>query len=988
MQTKSASATASTADSHKTLVIAATFTADPLLPILAFWMDELAIPTAIELAPYNQVFQQLLDPFSAMAQNRQGVNIILFRLEDWRRELAVETQPEAVVQRNLQELIQAIQEAGQRSSTPYLVVCCPDSPDALANSDWRTFCQDQKARLRAELGGLAGLYLVLPEDFNAYPVADYYDAERDRLGHIPFTTLFYTALGTLLARRLYTLNSAPHKVIVLDCDNTLWKGVVGEDGVTGIEIPPPWQALQDFMVNQQRQGMLLCLCSKNEESDVLAVLEQRQDMRLKKEHLATWRINWLPKSQNLRMLAQELNLGLDSFIFIDDNPVECAEVQASCPEVLTLQLPVDGDIPTFLNHVWAFDHLKVTQEDQQRTQLYQQNLERDRLQKEALTFADFLAGLELTIEIAPPTPEQIPRVAQLTQRTNQFNFTTIRRSESDVAQLATQGLECRAVQVRDRFGDYGLVGVMIFGQQAADLRVDTFLLSCRVLGRGVEYRMLAYLGEVAQERHLNQVVITFWRTQKNLPALNFLEKVAADYQTVIAQGFAFSLPAQVAVAATFQPEQGEPQPGAETKPPERHPSLEMSPWNKSERLGQIARQWVTPAAIAATLADRTPAHQRDLAQPYIAPRSDLEQQLAHLWANCLHLDRVGITDNYFDLGGTSLLAVEIITGIAAQWGKKLPLTVLVEAPTVEQLAQRLSQTDDHSSLILIRPGGDRPPLFFIHDGDGETLLYRNLALRLSPKHPIYGLQPLADDQCPLRHTRIEDMAAYYREQLQQVQPQGPYFLAGMCAGGVIAFEVAYQLEQQGQTVGMLALLDAATGTAPKRVGRVAGQRLKSFSSVFQGDAGQRPWETLGHIARQVIRKVYNVTLYEVQSRLQRFHDHRQLLHLQRCLDQGLPLPPSLQHLSVRTIYVFAEASYQPTGPLQSEIVLFRAMSGEGADDPWIEVYSDPLFGWGELTRSGVRTFDIPGGHASMLQEPYVKAMAENMQAYINTVLGP
>ncbi|WP_448563408.1 HAD-IIIC family phosphatase, partial [Trichothermofontia sp.] len=594
MLTKPATLGASTADSHK-LMIAATFTAEPLAPILEFWMDKLALPAVIEFAPYNQVFQQLLDPLSNMAQNHQGVNVILFRLEDWKRELGAEAQPNAVVQRNLRELSQAIQGAAQRASVPYLLVCCPDSPEALANPEWQTFCQAQEALLRAELGGVSGLYLVLSDAFTLYPVVDYYDQERDRLGHIPFTTLFCTALGTLLARRFYALKSAPHKVIVLDCDNTLWQGVVGEDGVAGIAIPPGWQALQDFMVNQQRQGMLLCLCSKNEEADVLEVFEKRQDMRLRKEHLVTWRINWLPKSQNLRMLAQELNLGLDSFIFIDDNPVECAEVRASCPEVLTLQLPVEGDIPTFLNHVWAFDHLQVTQEDQQRTQLYRQNLERDRLQKAALTFADFLASLELTITIAPPTPEQIPRVAQLTQRTNQFNFTMIRRSEGDITQLAAQGLECRVVQVRDRFGDYGLVGVMIFGQQAENLQVDTFLLSCRVLGRGVEYRMLSYLGEVAQERQLQQVRITLWRTQKNLPALNFLEKVAGDYQTAIEQGFAFALPVQVAMAVTFQPDRGAPKPVTEQPQPASRPSLGRTTWDKSEHLGQIARQWVTPA---------------------------------------------------------------------------------------------------------------------------------------------------------------------------------------------------------------------------------------------------------------------------------------------------------------------------------------------------------------------------------------------------------
>ena len=154
------------------------------------------------------------------------------------------------------------------------------------------------------------------------------------------------------------------------------------------------------------KGFLLCLCSKNDESDVLEVFDQRPDMLLKRDHLVSWRINWQPKSQNIRSLAQELNLGLDSFIFLDDNPVECAEVRAGCPEVLTLRLPIDGDIDGFLEHVWAFDRLRVTSEDQQRTAMYKQEAERARFQKQARPIDEFLAGLDLQITISEPAPSR------------------------------------------------------------------------------------------------------------------------------------------------------------------------------------------------------------------------------------------------------------------------------------------------------------------------------------------------------------------------------------------------------------------------------------------------------------------------------------------------------------------------------------------------------------------------------------------------------
>ena len=247
-----------------------------------------------------------------------------------------------------------------------------------------------------ELSNIANLYLIKTQELNAYPVEDYYDPQRDELGHIPFTPVFFTALGTALARKIYAIKSAPHKVIVLDCDNTLWKGVVGEDGMMGSDIASGWKVLQELMVAQQQAGMLICLCSKNNEADVVEVFEKRPDMPLKRAHIISWRINWMPKSENIKALASELNLGLDSFIFIDYNPVECAEVQARCPEVL-IQLPIDGDISRYLQHIWAFERLKLTEEDNQRTALYKQNLERDRFAKETLTICQKLCLVRFSL---------------------------------------------------------------------------------------------------------------------------------------------------------------------------------------------------------------------------------------------------------------------------------------------------------------------------------------------------------------------------------------------------------------------------------------------------------------------------------------------------------------------------------------------------------------------------------------------------------------
>ena len=253
-------------------------------------------------------------------------------------------------------------------------------------------------------------------------------------------------------------------------------------------------------MRQHDAGMILCLCSKNNDEDVAAVFDRRPEMVLRRDHIVGWRVNWKPKSENLRSLARELQLGLESFIFLDDDVVACADVEANCPQVLTFPLPPSPDaIAPFLGNIWAFDHRKVTKEASDRTAFYRQNAERREFEMESLTLKDFLAGLRLKIQILPMASEDLARTAELTQRTNQFNVTTIRRSEAGLQSLLQGGPKGLAVRVRDRFGDYGLVGAMIFSAASDALVVDTFLLSCRALGRGVEHRMLARLGEIALE---------------------------------------------------------------------------------------------------------------------------------------------------------------------------------------------------------------------------------------------------------------------------------------------------------------------------------------------------------------------------------------------------------------------------------------------------------------------------------------------------------
>ncbi len=716
---------------ESSIAITATFTAEPLKDSLNFWMQELDLPFSVEFAPYNQVFQQLLDSASVLSQNETGINVVLVRFEDWTKS-EDEATVTAEIEQNVRDFVQALKSAVKRQV--YIVCVCPASP----TTEHGNFYRQMEKLLASELEGIGGLYLVKSEDLSkSYPVSRQDDPHGDELGHIPYTPAFFTALGTMIARKIHAIKRNPYKVIVLDCDGTLWQGVCAEDGPLDLKIDSPHQALQTFMVAQQQAGSLLCLCSKNQAADVFAVFEQRSDMSLKREHLVSWRINWQPKSANLKSLSEELNLGLSSFIFVDDNPVECAEVQAFCPAVTTIQLPSDiNQIPQFLDHIWAFDRLKITTEDQQRTQYYQQNQQRDHWHQDALTFADFLAGLELEIEISTMTASQLNRVSQLTQRTNQFNFTAVRRTDAEIQQIYESGtFESLVVEVRDRFGNYGLVGVMLFESVANAIRVETFLLSCRVLGKGVEHKMLAKLGEIAKQRQLNQIEILYILTQRNQSVLDFLESVGSQFKQPIESGWQFSFPVELVSELTYSPPAKEISPSPQDSPATLDSPGETQIQSQSTLVNRIATELSDAEQILKRIKSQSRQSQGDTGT-YVAPRTTEEELLAGIWADVLSLERVGVHDNFFKLGGHSLIGTQVMSRIRDTFAVGLPLHLLFELPTIAQLSTRLNTKSRESSLPPItRVNRDKPlplsfaqqRLWFLDQLEGKSATYNVVA---------------------------------------------------------------------------------------------------------------------------------------------------------------------------------------------------------------------------------------------------------------------
>ncbi len=519
------------------LIVAATFTAEPIRPYLDFWLETIGLTHEVEVAPPSQVFQSLLDPGKIAISSKTLAIALLVRLEDWGLQSQGATDDRLFtaasrrrIEANLQDLIDVLTNLVAPEGPFCLLLFTPPSFDALQDLDRAKFCCRMESLARNHFKGKSVAVKENVDLLETQVDGSYYESHSDFVAQIPYSEEFFAQLAVSIARSLYARQTPPFKVIVLDADETLWQGTCAEVGPKGIEVDPERHVLQSFLRHQRDKGRLLCLCSKNDAADVAAVFEENPQMPLKWSDFTAKRINWQPKSENLHSLSAELGLDIDSFIFIDDNPLECAEVASACPEVLTLRLPPEpAQIPVFLRNQWAFDIPPSSKENGDRAQFYEQNQERELLKRRAPTLASFLASLDLETQIRPPGPSEWARISELTFRTNQFNCTTIRRSVSELSRFVEAGGECVVLKAKDRFGDYGLVGVVLFRQEISALEVDTFLLSCRALGRGIEHRMLAYLGEIALERGCERVLVPYTSTTRNQPAHSFLEEVGQSF---------------------------------------------------------------------------------------------------------------------------------------------------------------------------------------------------------------------------------------------------------------------------------------------------------------------------------------------------------------------------------------------------------------------------------------------------------------------------
>jgi FkbH-like protein len=327
------------------------------------------------------------------------------------------------------------------------------------------------------------------------------------------------------------------KAIIFDCDNTLWKGVIGEDGIDGIDMSPTsnlgkfFHLVQRIAVFLSKRGVIIGLCSKNNENDVLEVLRNHRDIILKEEHIVIKKVNWDDKASNLREIASDLNVGLDSMIFVDDSNFEINLINEKVPEILTIQVPIVlSDYPDILlRNIYSYFNLVLNSDDAKKTEMYKQQFEREKNKTTFNSIEDYLASLEIELTVVKNDKSYIPRIAQLTQKTNQFNLTTHRYTESKVEYFTSDNKHVvYAMFVKDKFGDNGLTGVCIVKEDennSKNVILDSFLMSCRIIGRNIEFVFIDYIIKELANKGYQTLGADYIQSSKNALVENFYDKV-------------------------------------------------------------------------------------------------------------------------------------------------------------------------------------------------------------------------------------------------------------------------------------------------------------------------------------------------------------------------------------------------------------------------------------------------------------------------------
>ncbi|MEU3516906.1 HAD-IIIC family phosphatase [Streptomyces sp. NPDC006654] len=501
------------------IAVAATFALGNLPALLEVAVEDAGVdggPFEVVEAPYHQVLASLHDPGSVLAQPGTAAALVLLRPGDITRFAPTD---DDLLTQLAEEYPAALRALAERTRTPLVVAFLPQrSPDERLRAwEWQ---------VTERLVDQPGIAVLSADSWAAeYPADGFeniFDAHTDDMAHLPFQEEFQAVVALRLADVVWKIRRKAPKVIVVDGDQTLWSGIAGETGPENVDLTGPRALLARRLLQWRSAGVLLALVSNNDEETVHGVLD-RPDSLLHREHFAAISAAWEPKWTRILRIAEELRLGLDSFLFLDDNPVEIAGVRAQLPEVLCLTCPEVGELADFVTGLWPMVPRAATTEDAARADLYQQEQVRDAARAQ-MGFAEFLENLRLELDVEPVSAATAERTVQLSRRTNQFNLRPRPLDDAGLQRLQQDG-EVWTATARDRFGAYGQIGVLAVRQDGQALEVVAWMMSCRVLGRGVEDRLLAWLADRADALGCTTVRLVAENTPRNVPARRLVSRL-------------------------------------------------------------------------------------------------------------------------------------------------------------------------------------------------------------------------------------------------------------------------------------------------------------------------------------------------------------------------------------------------------------------------------------------------------------------------------
>lgn len=529
---------------ERKVALLGSFTLDYLPPLLVKSFQALKIFPQIYTADFNQWSQEILTENSGLYSSQPDLVILITDLRDLFPSLYDLSHPNLkeqlkIVENQLDQFQNLMTKLFEKlpSTELYLVIPAINALPChyIANSFESFRGQEILEKFLHQLRALGREfkqvvsvdwdYLTRKSGTNPYQDERLWYTGRMRLNIQGFKTL-----SDLIVYYYQTQNLASCKLVIVDLDNTLWGGVVGEEGLENIVlghdgISLAFRDFQKELLKLKHLGVLLAICSKNDEKTAWEVFEKHPDMVLKREDFVAHRINWKDKAENIEELAKELSLGFEAMMFLDDDPIQRASIKSRLPLIVP-DLPEDPVFrPNFIRNLIELHRFSLTKEDKIRSRLYQERTQRETLKTKSKNLEEFLSSLKQEATIAPMNPKTLPRSAQLCQKTNQFNLTTHRYNIHDLeSMLNNHQIAAYTLSLKDIYGDNGIVGLGILRFNQANCEIDTFLMSCRVLGRKIEQGFLAFLTEQAKKRGVKTLIGRYLRTEKNSQTEDFFPK--------------------------------------------------------------------------------------------------------------------------------------------------------------------------------------------------------------------------------------------------------------------------------------------------------------------------------------------------------------------------------------------------------------------------------------------------------------------------------